>query len=255
MPDSNIKTLYTFTVLRDQLVDETITRDEPDPANPDVIKTISETRKVNKPVPTYFAFKRPSRTERELAEEERAVWWSRYVEKGLLTEALLLKTYSNAGGILSEDDRKRYTDARVQYGDKVEQLYIIKTTKAADSAAIATLTGEMIDLRDQIIRFEQEQSTFFENTAEAKARVKLSEHLVLTLSYTRDDESKSWVPYLAGATPADRAARLAALEEAEDPIFKEAYPQLVFLAAFLRDSGYQAKTEDIDEFLKTSRQT
>lgn len=250
MPESNIKTLYTFTVLSDRLVDETTSRDEPDPSNPDVVKTVSETRKVNKPVPTYFAFKRPSRSERELAEEERAVWWSKYIDMGIAPEAQLLKRYANMGGILAEDDRKAYTEDRVALEAKMEELYILKSMKDVNQSEVSRLTGEMIDLRDKIIRFEREQSTFFENTAEAKSRVKLCDYLVLHLSYVRDSEDKPWVPYFKGATTADKAAEMERLDETEDLIYREARLQLYFLASFLRDSDYRATTADIDEFLK-----
>lgn len=248
MPIENIKTLYTFTVLSDKLVDEAVERVE-NAGTPEE-KVITETTKVNKPTPTYFAFKKLSRAERENAEEERASWWSKYVEKGILPEALLLKTYANLGGILSEDQKEQYTTDRVDLSLKIDELMILKATKDVTKEAVASLTGEMIDLRDKIIRFEQEQSSFFENTAEAKSRVKVSEYLTLFQSYARDSDEKPWVPYFKGNTVAEKLDSMEKLEEDNDIIYNEARPQLVFLASFLLNSNYIATTADIDEYLK-----
>lgn len=247
MPVENIKTLYTFSVLTDKLVDEVTTKVE-NAGTPEE-RIVSETVKVNKPVPIHFAFKKPSRAERENAEEERASWWSKYVERGILPEALLLKTYANLGGILSEEQKKDYTEDRVQLSIKIEELMIEKAMKEPNKEYISQLTTEMINLRDKIIRFEQEQSTFFENTAEAKSRVKLSEYLVLHQSYTRDSEESPWVPYFKGNKTIEKLAEMERLEDS-DEIYRQAGPQLFFLASFLINSNYSATKDDIDEFLK-----
>ena len=245
MSIENIKTLYKFPISVTREVDEVTTTEVDD-------KTITETKKVKKPVNVFFAFKKPSRVERESAEEERAVWWSKYVERGIAPEAILLKTYANFGGILSEAQKKEYTDLRVKLFAKGEEHALSRVSDKTNKEEHNRLSGEFINLRDQVLKFEQEQATFFENTAEAKARTKLSEYLILTLSYFRDSEDKPWVPFFSGKTVEEKAKDLEAKEESENELFLLSKDYLYFLASFLYASGYSATTESIDSYLKDS---
>lgn len=242
---SNIKTLYTFSITVTREVDE-VTTTEADG------KVITETTKVKKPVEIFFAFKKPSRSERELAEEERAIWWSKYVERGILPEAQLLKLYLNGGGILSDDQKKEYTDLRVKLFDKGKEHTISLVANKDNKDEQDRLYREYLDLRDKVLAFEQEQSSFFENTAEAKSRVKVADYLVTNLSYWREGAHKPWVPFFKGANSAEKAGDLAVKDEAADELYILSKDYLYFLASFLFASGYNATTESIDEYLKDS---
>lgn len=240
---NNIKTLYTFSIIVNREIDE-VTTTETDG------KVITETIKAKKPVEIFFAFKKPSRSERELAEEERAIWWSKYVERGILPEAQLLKLYLNGGGILSEDQKKEYTDLRVQLFDKGKEHTIATVVNKDNKDEHTRLYREYLDLRDKVLAFEQEQSSFFENTAEAKSRVKVADYLVTNLSYWREAVDKPWIPFFKGVNSIEKASDLTNKEEASDELYLLSKDYLYFLASFLFASGYNATTESIDEYLK-----
>ncbi len=243
MLNDNIKTLYTFQISQDREVDETTSRIEGD-------KTINEIVKIKKPFVTHIAFKKISRAEREDADIEKASWWNTYVKQGLMPEAVLLKTYGNVGGILSDDQKKQYLDLRVKLKQKLEEEVFLRTASAPDTDKADVLSREIIVLRDEIIAFEQDQSSFFENTAEAKARLKVVQFLILHLSYTRADESQPWVPFFKGATTKEKLADYTAKEDAADELFSLSKIYLEFLAAFVFGSNYVATTSDIEQYLK-----
>ncbi len=243
MPNDNIKTLYVFDITQEKEVDETTTRLEGD-------KTINETVKVKKPFVTHIAFKKISRAEREDADIEKASWWNTYVKQGLMPEAVLLKTYGNVGGILSDDQKKQYLDLRVKLKSKLEEEVFMRTAGAVDQEKADALSREIIVLRDEIIAFEQDQASFFENTAEAKARLKVVQFLILHLSYVRADENQPWIPFFKGTNTKDKLADYTAKEEAADELFSLSKIYLEFLAAFVFGSNYVATTADIDSYLK-----
>lgn len=243
MPNDNIKTLYSFPVILQVETDETITREQDG-------KTITETSKVKRPTTHYIAFKKISRAEREDADVEKSAWHYEYVKKGLMPEAVLLKTYGNVGGILSDDQKKEYLDLRVKMKQKLEEEVFARAHNPDDKVVLEALSREIIMLRDEIIAFEQEQASFFENTAEAKARLKVIQYLILHLSYVRESEDKPWVPFFKGATTSDKLKDYDLKEESGDELFGLSKVYLEFLAAFVFGSNYVATEEDINRYLK-----
>jgi len=243
MSNENIKILYAFPVNLEKEIDETTTRLEDG-------KTITETIKVKKPVPTYLAFKKISRAEREDADIEKASWWNEYVKKGLMPEAVLLKTYGNVGGILSDDQKKQYLDLRVEMKKKLEEEVFLRSTSPEKKEELDLLSRQIISIRDEVIAFEQDQSSFFENTAEAKARLKVVQFLVLHLSYYRDSEDKPWAPFFKGATTKEKLKDYELKEESNDELFNLSKIYFEFLGAFVFGSNYAATSADIDSYLK-----
>lgn len=242
MSTNNIKILYSFPVNVEREIEEITTREEAG-------KVITETIKVKKIVPVYFAVKQPSRSDRERAEEERAIWWSKYFDMGIKTEAMLIKSYANDGGILSDAQRMQYAETKSLLLQKMEEYELLKVVKKDDTEAISKTRLELINLRDRILRFEQEQATFFENTAESKARIKLAEWLVVNLSYYRDSEDKPWIPYFTGSNHAEKMALMEKLEDTNDELYRLAQPQLYFVVSFLISSNFSATKTNIDEYL------
>jgi hypothetical protein len=239
-----MKTVYEFIVTTEREVEETTTKQEGD-------KIVTETVKVKKRVPTWFAFKQPSRMEKELAEEERAAWWSRYVEKGILPEALLLKRYADYGGILSEEDRKYYQNLRSEMiltQQEWRELYINDKTNEVRKRELA---DKLADIQERLVQFEQEQDVFFSNTAEAKARAKLIEWLVMHLSYVKYDENKEWEPYFKGIVTEEKIKSYDKLVDAQDGILAKSYPILSFVATIYSSSQGGLNKELLDEFLKS----
>jgi hypothetical protein len=238
----NHKSLYEFEVLVEREVEKTITTEKDG-------KTITETTKSKEKVPVYFSFKKPSRAERELAEEERVSWWSRYVEKGILPEALLLKTYANYGGILSEEQKKYYDELQLDLHNTIEDIYQAKALNKDDKEMIDVLTKKMIDLRGKIIDFKQNQSVFFDNTAEAKAKGKLIEFLLLNLSFFKKNKEDNWNMFFKGDNLEQKLEYVESLEESEDELYNLSKDKLGFIAAICASSGSSLKKEEIDEIM------
>lgn len=235
----NFKPLYEFTI---EVQREVGKQDEHEENG---VTTIVKT-KVKEPAPVFVCFKKPSRAEREDADTYRAVQWQEYVKKGVLPEALLLKTYSNSGGILDDLQKAEYNGLRAKLLHTMEDYQRARVAKEP----IADLTEQILILRDKIIQFEREQNVFFENTAEAKARNKLTEYLVLHQSYKRDSVEKPWEPMFSGLTTEDRAVSLENAEENADEIYIKARERLWFISALYIQLGGDISKDDIAAFEK-----
>lgn len=237
------KSLYEFKITKETEVDKTTVREEEG-------KTISETTKVKEKTPIWFSIKSPSRIERELAEEERAAWWSRYVEKGILPAALLLKTYANYGGILSKEDAAYYYTLQqelLSIERKSSQIAINEKDKIDE---LADLDKRFIDVRKLILDFEEKQAVFFDNTAEAKARFKMIHYMVLHLSNYKTDENKDWEAFFKGTTTEEKLAYQDKLIESSDEIYSKSYP-ILELVAGLYAAGGGFNKDSLDQYLKT----
>lgn len=236
--NNNTKLLYEFEVKIEKEVEKIETKKEGD------VETTTKI-KVKELTPVYFAFKKPSRAEREACEEFRAAAWGKCVERGIMPEAVLLKTYSNHGGILSEGQKKEYNDLiaeievkRIEY-DKIEGEEKEKILR------------EIVNLRDQILAFERSQSGFFDNTAEAKSRLKTIEYITLTFSYFREDSSKNWESFFKGDSVEKKYESLEKMEDESNELYLKSKDKLTFISALYLHLGNSLKKEDVESFETT----
>ncbi len=237
---NNYKYIYEF----EAKVEKEVTKVEKKEENGAI--TTVET-KVKESVPVFFAFKKPSRAEREDAEEYRARKWGEFVKKGIMPEAILLKSYANYGGILDEEQKKYYIKIRASYAEKLERLQLAKISK--DEEKSIELMSESLRLRDEIIEFERNQSAFFENTAEAKSRNKLIEYLILKLTYFKSSSDKQYEPYFKGEEVDEKLKFLENLEDSKDELILKVWGQLLFISSLYVSLGGDLKKEDIEEFI------
>lgn len=237
----HFKPLYEFTVDVPKEIEKETSRQEGD-------KTITEKIKVVEPVPQFFCFKRLSRVEREEADLYRSSQWAYFVKRGLMAEALLVRDYTNGGGILSDSDQKRWIETRVKLVDKMREYQMLQANKESDRAI--EVSKEMMMLQDEIISLQNQQSVFFENTAEARARSKLTIYLALMFTYTKDAPEKQWEPYFKGATIEEKLAILDELEEGGSEIFVKVWNRVSMLSILYISAGGSITKEDIDSFDK-----
>lgn len=244
--------LYQFSVDLPKEVDQVVTRVEGEGA---AAKTVTETTKVTKSVSVPVCLKRPSRVEREDADVERAVWETHFVTKGILPYALLLKTYNNYGGILSEEEKHRFAKMQADIFLTETELQRLQVTDKDNKAAIDAVAIKLVDLRDQFMSFQQERSSFFNNTAESKARQKLIEWYVLHLSYVRtinpDESLGEWVPIFDGETTEDKLLSFDKIVEDTDLLFSKARNMLEFVATVLASNDSSISKEDVEAFAET----
>lgn len=247
--------LYEFTVVLPKEVDQVNTRIEGEGA---AAKTVTETTKVTKSVNIPVCLKRPSRVEREEADVERAVWETHFITRGILPHALLLKTYANYGGILSDEQVKGYRKLLADYDLADIELRRLLINETENRAQIETVALRKVDLKQQIMDFQQEQSVFYNNTAESKAREKLVEWLVLHLAYSQEikpDESfGEWMPMFAGATTEEKLVSFDKLVEDESPLFAKSRSMLEFLATVLASNDGSVSKEEVEAFAETLRE-
>ena len=242
-----MKALIEFTVPQDREVDETNTRVEEG-------KTITETVKVKRTINIPFLFKKPSRAQREDAELERAVWETKFITAGILPQALLLKTYANYGGILSDDQKINYRKLQADYLLAEAELKRLQANDRDNKAAIEAEAIKLVTLRQDILDFQQEQSVFFENTAESKSRQKLIEWYVLHLTYWKptkaDGSNGEWTPYFAGETTAAKLASFDAILDARDEIWGKARETIELMATAYAAGG----EEDAEAIAKVAQE-
>lgn len=237
---------YSFHISMEKEVDETITKVENG-------TTITETKKVTRKVSVPFCIKKPSRVEKEEADIERAIWETKFITKGILPAALLLKTYANYGGILSNEQRNAYTKMQADYLLVDTELKRLQINDRDNKEAIDAAAFKLTDLLQSIKEFEREQAVFFENTAEAKARQKLAEWYILHLSYYRpvnQDESLSeWTPFFKGETTEDKLNVFDEMFENKNEMLIKARPMLEFLSQVIIANDGSVAKEDVEDYL------
>lgn len=237
--------LHEFSVAVQREVDETTSRVEGD-------KTVTETSKVTKTIDVPFCFKVPSRPENEEADIVRAVWWTKFMERGVITEAMLVKRYTNEGGTLPEEDRKLLDGLQLEFIDVQGKLREAEILHKDDLNALQALRLRFFDLREAITRIHRSQAPYFENTAEAKSREKHIEWLVLNMAYFRpvkaDESFEDWQPFFVGKTVEEKLVYFDQLIEKRDELWSKAKGMLELVATFYSSSNGRISSQDIADF-------
>lgn len=244
MSTKSLRLLYDFSISINKEIDESTTREEDG-------KPITVISKVTKSTPVYFAFKEPSRAEREDADVERAAWWNKFVERGLMPQAELMKKYSNVGTSMSDEQKNAYRQKRVDLLKLEQELKRCLVNEPENTGKSEALMLKLEELRDDITAFEREQSSFFENTAEAKAREKLVEYLILHLSYFRHDPSKDWEPFFKGSNTAEKLISFDKMIEDQDELLGKSRTYLEFLAAVRASNSGPISRDSLEKYLET----
>lgn len=232
-----MKTIYEFEIKKEVEVDKTETREENG-------ATVTVTTKVKEQKPLYFAIKRPSRNEKEEGEMHRAAYFAYCVEKGVITQAALRKKYGDTGGVYTNEEEKQYSILRTRLRDAIEEYQLLSVNAVdEDKKKRDEIFDEIFEIRRKIIEFENSATLFYQDTAEAKARNKLIEYLVLNLTHFRDDTSKPWVPFFKGETVEQKIKYLSELEDNDDSTYLQIGEKLAFVVTLLLTSPNLTKEE------------
>lgn len=206
------KTIYSFTVNREQEVEE---------AQESFIggKPVTITQKVKKEVPFKFIIKRPKgRALYDKAELYRNIEVSVGLQAGLISAALLAKRFENDGGIFSEPEKNAYGDRFLELY-KIEeglQRAFVKKREERTPEEQETLEGLIRQkgiLTRELQNFELRQQSLFSITAEANARTKVILWWLLFLLH--EDKNGEFVPVFEGDTFKEKEESFNALEEIE----------------------------------------
>lgn len=236
-----MKTLYTFSVEKTKEVDVVKTTVE------NGVETTTKTKDTQK-VPIYFAIKKPSRTEKEEGEMVRGEYKSKYIRRGIISEAVLSKIYSDQKGFLAEAEKQYFDNLAEQFKAKQEEYQLIIATDKTSEKAKALL-AELIDIKQKTESFIRGQNVYYEDTAEGMARTKFIEYFFSQLTYFREDENKEWEPFFTGEKFEDKMVHADIREEEGEEYYFLARNKILFILAVILNSDGVVTKERIEELL------
>jgi hypothetical protein len=122
-----------------------------------------------------FAILKPSRKDKEAGELYYASRLSNLIGSGVLPKIVWDKVFKDSGGIISDSDKRAYSDCYVKMAELKSSLDTLKAKDAKSEdqeSEIEMIELELLRLRREMQELEMVQINAFENTAEAKARNK-----------------------------------------------------------------------------------
>lgn len=158
----------------------------------------------------HLGIRRPSRLELDDADMMFSKFQSECIAKGILTKEMLLKSYKNFGGILSNSEEKEYSKIFASFVETQRKLDSAKTKKEKEA-----LKKELEVFFQSLRQMEVEHEHLFNRTADVIARNKTINHLSLLLAVvnTGTDESPTWERLYHGDEYEERYSYFAELEE------------------------------------------
>jgi hypothetical protein len=122
-----------------------------------------------------FCILKPTRKMKEDGELYYASKLSQFISSGILPKIVWDKIFKDNGGIISETDKKEYSDLFVQLAELRNSINSLSVKLEKDRTEqeqfkIEVLEGSAIEARKRMQELEMSQINAFENTAEAKAR-------------------------------------------------------------------------------------
>jgi len=238
MPDEKI--LYTFTI--NQKVEKTVEETSTDESGAEITKKTKQL--VDEPV--KIVIKRPTRKQEDEAELERAIQYSNFVRKGLVSKAILL---DQANGVMSESDIKDLKRLAKEL-ETVRDEYI-KTGAFSQSKKKESKLQELSDknrqIAEQILDLESKYRAIFENTAEAKSDIQRMVWNRLWLSFK--EEGGKLVPIYRGETTSEKRENYYEQEENAEEFYSAISHKLSLVFAVLQ-YNWGATQEEIEEIIK-----
>jgi hypothetical protein len=236
-----MKELFDFTVKINKEVEKTETREEDG-------KTITVTSKVNEDVPIRIIFKQPSRRDTEEAEIQFSVEMSNCIKKGILTKVMLVKKYSDTGGIFSEDDDKRLTAMYIDIA-KLQREYVALENGTAEQKQKAEVVLEKLAAtRKEMVDLESTYLNLFNNTADVIAQNNIIRWFCINLAHKQEGGGKI-EPLFTGSTYEQKLENMRDLDEAEDPLYQAAFRKLATFVSY----WYFSKNATKEDFKKLEK--
>ena len=236
-----MKELFDFTVKINKEVEKTETREEDG-------KTITVTSKVKEDVPVRIVFKQPSRRDTEEAEIQFSVEMSNCIKKGILTKGMLVKKYSDTGGIFSEDDDKRLTAMYIDIA-KLQREYVVLENGTAEQKQKAEVVLEKLAAtRKEMVDLESTYLNLFNNTADVIAQNNIIRWFCINLAHKQEGGGKI-EPLFTGSTYEQKLENMRDLDEAEDPLYQAAFRKLATFVSY----WYFSKNATKEDFKKLEK--
>ena len=236
-----MKELFDFTVKINKEVEKTETREEDG-------KTITVTSKVKEDIPVRIIFKQPSRRDTEDAEIQFSIEMSNCIKKGILTKGMLVKKYSDTGGIFSEDDDKRLTELYIETAKLQRQYVALENGTAEEKEQAKMVLEKLASLRKQMVDLESTYLNLFNNTADIIAQNNIIRWFCVNLTYKQEQDGKI-EPFFSGSSFEQKLDNMRDLDEAEDPLYQATFRKLATFVSF----WYFSKGATKEDFKKLEK--
>jgi len=234
----NTKIIYETSVLK--LVEEPRKTKETQNG-----ETVEITRTVKTAKPVRLAIQKPDRKLFKGAEMFYARALSNYLKEGLLPYSLVAKRYANDGGPLTDSERERIKDLRVEANKLEEEFY---TSKGEDKNNLLVRINK---LNMEISNIQNAYADIFDSTAEVKARNDVIEWWVLhTMLIEQEQDAKALEAFFGDGTYDDRIKKLDEYEDGEDPFIIECIKKMSYLISFWFTAKNSVSKSDFDTMAK-----
>lgn len=246
-----IKRIVNFTIAKEEIVDEQII------STNEAGEQVTTTKKVPKNKEYKFFLKKPNRIISDEASLYYGIQIAVGVKAGLLTIPMIEKRNSSDGGLLSENDEKRYIeviDQLINSEREFQQLEIKKEEKTEEEKTKhKDLGGEIAKLRMELQKFEFLKSNIFENTAEFRARNMTIVWWLLNLSYQETDDGKI-VPFFGDGKHDDKLNKYDEYSESGDKFINKVMTKFLTYVS-LWASNRASTPEDFEKLEKMLNET
>ena len=253
------KYLYQFTVPRIEEAEIVEIRKEGD-------QEVKVTKKDKKVVEKNFGIFSPKRSMLEEGEMYYAAKVSENIKAGILPTAILIRRFDSDGGFLSDGELKYQNSLKTQMyelnnkiietSSSIEKLKAemeqdkseAKLKESEDKDQILNvLLDEFYETQDELLKIQQTIDSFFEQSAEIKARNKTIIWWILNLSYDLNDEKEEF--FFKGKTIEEKLRSLDDLEESEE----EFVSYLIKKFSYLISYWYSSKVSKKEEFEESEK--
>jgi len=201
-----------------------------------------------------LAIRRPTRFELDDADMLFSRFQSECIQKGILTKEMLIKSYKNFGGSLSNKEEKEYSKIFASYVESRKKFDKAKTKKERD------LYQKEIDVYYTSLRdIEMDHEHLFDRTADVIARNKTILHLSLLMAMKDVQEDVDagaepiWEPLYSGEEFEDRYNAFCALEETDPDASNSTLSRVSLFVTFWYYGDKTLKEEDFKKYDELTR--
>lgn len=247
------KYLYQFAVPKIEEAEIVEIRKEGD-------QEVKVTKKEKKVVEKKFGIFSPKRSMLEEGEMYYAARVSENIKAGILPTSILIRKFDSDGGFLSDGELKYQNSLKTQTFDlnrriietssDIEKLKAELEKEKSDEKQkekedkdeiLNTLLDDFYDVQEELIKIQQTVDSFFEQSAEIKARNKTIIWWVLNLSYDLNNDKEEF--FFKGKTVEEKLNSLDELEESEEEFIGYLIKKFSYLISYWYSSKISKKEQ------------
>lgn len=193
-----------------------------------------------------LAIRKPTRLELDDADMMFSRFQSECISKGILTKEMLIKSYKNFGGALSNQEEKEYSKIFSTFVESKKKFDKAKTKKEREALQ------KEIDLYYSSLRdIEMEHEHLFDRTADVIARNKTILHLALLMGMINkqvEGETPVWEQAYSGDEFEDRYNSFCEKEEEDSDLSNGVLSRISLFVTFWYYGDKNIKEEDFKKY-------